>query len=116
MKELEALYTVPFFIWTNYDTPEETVEITSLNFLSSMALERAGIELPAYNQFMLDLMEVVPAINARGYYSLEKQKYIHVEDALGKELDWITQYESLQYNGMFDTKNKSEIFFPYLEE
>lgn len=116
MKELEALYTVPFFIWTNYDTPEETVEITSLNFLSSMALERAGIELPAYNQFMLDLMEVVPAINARGYYSLEKQKYIHVEDALGKELDWITRYESLQYNGMFDTKNKSEIFFPYLEE
>lgn len=116
MEELEALYTVPFFIWTNYDTPEETVEITSLNFLSSLALERAGIELPAYNQFMLDLMEVVPAINARGYYSLEKQKYIHIEDALGEELDWITKYESLQYNGMFDKKNTSEVFFPYLEE
>ncbi|MBQ8519529.1 MAG: LTA synthase family protein [Agathobacter sp.] len=96
MKELEALYTVPFFIWTNYDTPEETVEITSLNYLSSLALERAGIDLPAYNQFMLDLMEVVPAINARGYYSLEKEKYLHVEDALGKELEWIKKYESLQ--------------------
>ena len=116
MAELEALYTVPFFIWTNYDTPEETVEITSLNFLSSLALERAGIDLPAYNQFMLDLMEVVPAINARGYYSLEKGKYIHLEDALGEELDWITKYETLQYNGMFDTQNTSSIFFPYLEE
>ena len=116
MKELEALYTVPFFIWTNYDTPEETVEITSLNYLSSMALERAGIDLPPYNQFMLDLMEVVPAINARGYYSLEKGKYLHVADALGKELEWIKKYESLQYNGLFDSKNKSSIFFPYLEE
>jgi len=116
MAELEALYTVPFFIWTNYDTPEETVEITSLNFLSSLALERAGIDLPAYNQFMLDLMDVVPAINARGYYSLEKGKYIHIEDALGEELDWITKYENLQYNGLFDSKNQSDIFFPYIEE
>lgn len=116
MAELEALYTVPFFIWTNYDTPEETIEITSLNYLSSLALERAGIDLPPYNQFMLDLMEVVPAINARGYYSLEKGKYLHVEDALGEELDWILRYQSLQYNGLFDSKNESKIFFPYRKE
>lgn len=116
LEELEDLYTVPFFIWTNYDTPEETIEITSLNFLSTLALERAGIDLPPYNQFMADLMEVVPAINSRGYYSLEKEKYLHVEDALGKELNWISKYESLQYNGLFEGKNKSSIFFPYIEE
>ena len=116
LKELEALYTVPFFIWTNYDTPEETVEITSLNFLSTMALQRAGIDLPPYNQFMADLMEAVPAINARGYYSLEKDRYLHVEDALGEELEWIRKYENLQYNGVFDKKHKSDIFFPYFED
>lgn len=116
LKELEALYTVPFFIWTNYDTPEETLEITSLNFLSTMALERAGIDLPPYNQFMSDLREVVPAINARGYYSPEKGKYLHVEDAKGEELEWIKQYENLQYNGLFDSKNTSSIFFPNIEE
>lgn len=116
LKELEALYTVPFFIWTNYDTPEETLEITSLNFLSTMALERAGIDLPPYNQFMADLREVVPAINARGYYSPAKGKYLHVEDAKGEELEWIKQYENLQYNGLFDSKNTSSIFFPNLEE
>lgn len=116
MKELEALYTVPFFIWTNYDTPEENIEITSLNFLSSLALERAGIDLPPYNQFMLDLMEVVPAINARGYYSEETGRYIHVEDAFGEELEWITKYENLQYNALFDLKHTSDVFFPYIEE
>lgn len=116
LEELEHLYTVPFFIWTNYDTPEETVEITSLNFLSTMALKRAGIDLSPYHQFMEDLMEVVPAINSRGYYSLDKQRYIYVEDALGEELEWISKYESLQYNSLFDRKNISGVFFPYLEE
>ncbi len=113
LEELENLYTVPFFIWTNYDTPEEMVEITSLNFLSTMTLERAGIDLPPYHQFMSDLMEVVPAINSRGYYSLEKQRYMHVEDALGEELLWISKYELLQYNSLFDKKNISDVFFPY---
>lgn len=115
LAELEALYTVPFFIWTNYDTPEEVVEITSLNFLSTMALERGGINLPPYHQFMSELMEVVPAINSRGYYSLEKQRYMHVEDALGEELLWISKYEILQYNGLFDRKNISNVFFPYFQ-
>ena len=116
LEQLEDLYTVPFFIWTNYDTPEETIEITSLNFLSTMALERAGLDLPPYHQFMADLMEVVPAINARGYYSLDKGRYMHVEDAMGEECLWISNYKNLQYNGMFDTKKRSTVFFPYKDE
>ena len=59
-------------------------------------------------------MEVVPAINSRGYYSLDKQRYVHVEDALGEELLWISKYEMLQYNSLFGKKDKSEVFFPYL--
>ena len=111
--EPEALYTVPFFIWTNYDTPEETVDITSLNFLSTMTLERAGIELPAYNKFLADMMETVPAVNSRGYYSKEKQCYQHIDDATGEEAEWIKNYHMLQYNSMFDKKGRSNLFFPY---
>jgi hypothetical protein len=111
--ELEALYTVPFFIWTNYNSPEETVEITSLNFLATKALQRAGIALPAYNQFLSDMESVVPAINSGGYYSLENGCYLHLEDATGEEAEWIQNYNILQYNGMFDKKRKSELFFPY---
>ena len=111
--ELEALYTVSFFIWTNYDTPEETVDITSLNYLSTMTLERAGIELPAYNKFLADMMETVPAINSRGYYSKEKECYQHIDDATGEEAEWIKRYHMLQYNSMFDKKGRSNVFFPY---
>jgi phosphoglycerol transferase MdoB-like AlkP superfamily enzyme len=115
-EELEKLYTVPFFIWTNYDSEEENVEITSLNFLSTLALKRAGITLPAYNRFLSDLMQVVPAINARGYYSRSEGAFKHIEDATGEEADWIKNYNILQYNNMFDKKGKSEVFFPYLKE
>jgi hypothetical protein len=113
--ELENLYTVPFFIWTNYDTDEETVDITSLNFLSTIALKRAGISLPAYNQFLSDMMEAVPAINSRGYYSKENGAYMHLDEATGEEALWIQNYNILQYNGMFDNRRKSSVFFPYLE-
>ena len=113
--ELEDLYTVPFFIWTNYDSEEAEVEITSLNFLATMALERAGIALPAYNQFLADMFRVVPAINSRGYYSKSQGHFLHKEDAVGEEAEWIQKYEILQYNNMFDRKGRSDVFFPYIE-
>lgn len=113
LEELENLYKVPFFIWTNYETQEQEVPITSLNYLSTMALERAGIPLPPYNQFLADMMEEIPAINSRGYYSARYQMYRHLEDAEGEEADWLEKYEILQYNGMFDKKDRSSLFFPY---
>lgn len=114
--ELEALYTVPFFIWTNYESEESEIEITSLNFLSTIALEKAGIELPAYNQYLSDMRKIVPAINARGYYSKTAGEFLHIEEAEGEEADWIRDYEILQYNNMFDRKEKSELFFPYVKQ
>lgn len=114
--ELEALYTVPFFIWTNYKSEAETIEISSLNYLSTLALEKAGLQLPAYNRFLADMMEVIPAVNARGYYSLTNGCFLHFEDAVGKEAEWLRKYEILQYNNMFDKKGKSELFFPYLKD
>lgn len=113
MEELEDLYKVPFFIWTNYDSTEKTVDITSLDFLSTMALEQAGIALPAYNQFLADMMEEVPAINSRGYYSKSEGAFLHLDEAEGEEAEWIKNYNILQYNSMFDKKNQSDLFFPY---
>lgn len=116
LEQLQNLYTIPFMIWTNYDTEEVEVEISSINYLSTLALERAGLPLPAYNQFLMDLMEHIPAINSRGYYSVSAGGYKYLEDAEGEEAEWIHKYETLQYNNMFDLKGQSQMFFPYLTE
>ena len=116
LTELQRLFSVPFFIWTNYPTQEDTVPRTSLNFLGTMVLERAGIPLTPYYRFLKELQEHIPAINARGYFSLSKGKYRHVEDAEGEEKEWLDKYNMLEYNSMFDKKNRSELFFPYITE
>lgn len=110
-EELEDLYKVPFFIWTNYESESREVECTSLNYLSTMVLEQAGIELPAYNRFLADMMEAIPSMNARAYYSNSRDTYLHLEDATAEEADWIQKYEILQYNNLFDKENQSQIFF-----
>ena len=114
LEQLQDLYTIPFMIWTNYDTEEVEVEMSSINYLATLALERAGLPLPAYNQFLMDMMEHIPAINSRGYYSLSAGGYKYLNEAEGEEAEWINKYQILQYNNMFDLKEQSELFFPYL--
>ena len=62
----------------------------------------------------MELMEHIPAINSRGYYSISAGGYKYLSDAEGEEAEWINKYETLQYNNMFDLKEQSELFFPYL--
>ena len=114
LSELENLFSVPFFIWTNYDSDEEEIERTSLNFLGTLALKKAGLPLPAYNLFLSDLNEVIPAMNIRGYFSKMQNKFIHLSDAAGEERSWLRKYRYLQYNSIFDLDHRSTLFFPYI--
>lgn len=104
-------YTVPFFIWANYDIEEYTLEKTSLNYLAGHLLEAAGIELPPYYQFLRDTEEIIPAINAFGYYSKSRGCMIPLEEAEGEEAEALRRYEHVQYNNMFDAENRNQLFF-----
>ncbi len=111
LSELEELYTVPFFIWTNYESESGNVERTSINFLSTLVLKQAGIPLDPYHRFLSDMMEVVPAMNARGYYSKNKNRYVHYGEGSIEDEMWVEKYQNLQYNGLFDQKERSKLFF-----
>lgn len=111
LSEKQLQYTIPFFIWANYDIPEKTIECTSLNYLGRYLLEAAGIPLPPYYRFLKDLETVIPAVNANGYYSLSQGTYLPLDQAEGEEERWLDRYEILQYNGIFDRNNQSALFF-----
>lgn len=111
MEEQQLQYTVPFFVWTNYDIEEQNVKLTSLNFLSNYVYQAADIEIPPYNQMLLDVSERIPAMNAFGYYSSEDNKFKTYEDAEGEEAELLNMYENLQYNSLFEKKTRSEMFF-----
>lgn len=104
-------YTVPFYIWANFDIPEQEVECTSLNYLSRYLLEAAGLPLSPLHSFLKDMEQQIPAINAYGYYSRQAGTYLPFSEAEGEEAQWLEDYACLQYNSLFDSENKSEVFF-----
>lgn len=104
-------YSIPFFIWANFDIPEQEVERTSINYLSRYMLETAGIELPPYYRFLKDMEDHIPALSAKGYYSKSQGSYLDLDQAEGEEAEWLNQYAILQYNNLFDEKNRNETLF-----
>ncbi len=111
ISELQEFYQTPYFIWSNFPYEGENVKLTSLNYLSAMLLERAGIDLPPYQKFLSELMQTVPAMNERAYFSKSAGRYVHYGKGSKEEEFWIENYRVLQYNGLFDEKNQSEVFF-----
>jgi len=102
-------YTVPFFVWTNFDIEEKTVEKTSVNYLSNYLLSAAGLDASPYCSFLSDAESAVPAFNPLGYYSADGKFTAFSPDT--KKPQVLNDYAILQYNGMFDRKNRSDIFY-----
>lgn len=110
LQERQKLYKVPFFIWANYETKSIDVPLTSLNYLSNYVYKVAEIELPAYNKFLKDMQQQIPAMNSWGFYSTTHHKFRNYEWADGKEKKMLREYKMLEYNSIFD-KNKNKAFF-----
>ena len=110
--ENELKYTVPFFIWSNYDSPEIMIDLTSLNYLSTYLFKIAELPLPLYNVFLSELEEYIPAINSQGYYSNIDGEFHQLMEAEGKEKDLLEKYWTLEYNSLYDNENRNRILFP----
>ncbi|MBE7036461.1 MAG: hypothetical protein E7403_04130 [Ruminococcaceae bacterium] len=112
LPEQQLHYTVPFFIWANFDIPEKDIPCTSLNYLSLHLFNAAGLPLSPYQRFLADIEQTIPAMNPRGFYSKEKESFIEYDEASSEEKDALAQYHALVYNQLFDRKHKNTIFFP----
>ena len=102
-------YMTPFVIWANYDIPEATVEKMSANYLSTLVLQVAGLELTDYNKFLAALYQELPVINSVGYIDSEDNYYSLGEESEHTEL--LNIYNKIQYNNMFDMDNKQNYLF-----
>ncbi len=94
-------YTVPFMIWTNYDTPEEENLLSSINFLPVMMMKKAGVAMPEYFVYLDELHSRMPAVSFFAYYSESEKKLKRPSEATGGELDLLNEYRLLQYYNVF---------------
>jgi phosphoglycerol transferase MdoB-like AlkP superfamily enzyme len=105
-------YKVPFFIWANFEITEQQNVETSINYLSTYLLEACGFELPAYNRFLRDAEQCIPAITAYGYYSKSCGRFLPISEAAGEEKAMLNLYNILEYNNLFNKEQLSLIFQP----
>lgn len=90
-------YRIPFFVWANFDIPEENQITTSANFLPVRTLEAAGLPLPSYFTFLNELEERLPAVSAAHVITADGR----ITDASALK-DELLDYRCLQYYLLFD--------------
>lgn len=98
-------HEVPFLIWANYDIPEMVIETASINYLSSLFLSAAGLEMSNFNRYLLDLYKKIPAISAVGSY--DSTGTLHdCTERNSEYAELMKEYEMIQYNYLFDEENR----------
>jgi phosphoglycerol transferase MdoB-like AlkP superfamily enzyme len=108
-EQLQQQYVTPFYIWANYDIEEKEIERLGANYLSSYLMQVAGVKMPAYNRYLLQLSETIPVINTVGIIDANGTHY-----AVGKNTpydDLIADYNRVVYNLIFDEKNRCNDVF-----
>lgn len=106
-------YQVPFLIWSNYDIEERENEKISLNYLAAYMFEVCHLEETPFYRYLNQLREEVPVLTVNGFYGKDGTFYSDEEDSSeGSPYDELLQeYRLLQYNNVFDDKNRVEDFF-----
>jgi phosphoglycerol transferase MdoB-like AlkP superfamily enzyme len=101
-------YIVPYIMWSNYDIPEQEIGDISLNYLNTVLLENAQLPLTDYQIYLKNLRKTLPVITANIYKDQEGIMYSREDEKYSGLLD---EYAGLQYNNIFDTKNRVDSFY-----
>lgn len=99
LAERMKMYTVPFVMWANYDIGSEENVLTSPNFLRVKLMEKTGLPLSQYDQFLLECSKSYPAINFMGYFDADRNLY-SVDFIENVEI--LKEYEVLQYANVYN--------------
>lgn len=105
LADSEKGYITPYFIWTNYDVDFSKYEANdiSLNYLSILLLDIAGLDTTPYMDFLREMQKEIPVITGHGY--MDSTGIYHNLDEQNEYSKLINSYHILQYNNMFERKD-----------
>lgn len=109
LTELQKKFKTPFVIWANYDIEEAELNDVSANYLSTLLLKAANLEMPPFQQYLYQLYQSLPVINLNGYKGNDGKDYSYEQESEYKQK--LEEYRILQYNLMFDKKNRQDTLF-----
>ena len=108
-EQMQRRYITPFYIWANYDIEEKEIERLGANYLASYLMQAAGVEMPAYNQYLLELSKTIPVIDTVGIIDADGTHYGLNESTPYDDL--VADYKKVVYNLIFDEKNRCNDVF-----
>jgi len=88
------MHMTPFFIWANYDIPEEENVNTTVSYLSGIVMDVAGFPRTAYQNFLQDTRKHIPIITP---FSFSDGKKWYSRGDTGNLSQYLTRYSYLQY-------------------
>ena len=106
-------YITRFILWANYDIPEGWVDEISMNYLSTLLLQVAGLDMPDYNRYLASLYEKVPVITGMGCRDAEGNFF--QADQNNPQKDLIQNYKKVAYNNLAGGEDRRDSLF-YLDE
>lgn len=110
LEDRQKMYQVPFFIWSNYDMEEETIDAMSINYLSTLMCEKLGLPMTGMQKYLQELRLQLPVINSVCMIDAQKQYRLKTDIMKDNSMGFI-QYNQIIYNYMFDTKNRLDTFY-----
>ncbi|MBE6608851.1 MAG: LTA synthase family protein [Ruminococcaceae bacterium] len=111
VEDMQKMYTIPYLFWSNFEMDSDINDsLTSINYLSTAMLDICGIRKSAFFETIDNIREVIPAINAFGWYDIDGDfhdfKDVGDTDITVKEKELLELYEHLIFNLIFDEDNK----------
>ncbi|NLO62921.1 MAG: sulfatase-like hydrolase/transferase [Clostridiaceae bacterium] len=109
-EDMQKLYRTEYFIWANYDIVEASGRNMSTNYLSTVLMDIAGIDMPGYNLYLKDLYRKYPVISTMGIIDSSGRRYDCVS-AVPDEDGSLRDYSYFIYNNLFgDTRRNASVF------
>lgn len=106
----QKFYTTPFIIWANYDIEEESNVEMSSNYFGSYILQLAGLEMSDYQRCVLAFAEEMPVIGM-GMVMDHNGNWYGIYEMPDRFQQIYRDYEFLQYNNVFDKRNRMDRLF-----
>lgn len=110
-QEVLQQYAVPFFLWANYDIPEQQGIHISSNFLGVLTARTAGLPMTGWMHFLCDLYRQLPVVTTAGYMSADGTVTDDPSLLTPEQQQWLDKYEMLAYCGLKDISNETRDFF-----
>ena len=110
--ELQKRYISHMMLWANYDIPDEyegTIDGISVNYLSGLLLQVAGLRMTDYDRYLTGLRQKIPVITAMGALDADGQ-YFRVDEDNPYEEE-LSVYQNAAYNNLTDLKHRADSLF-----